>query len=91
MGKRKAKKATPAKKAKPKLDTTFTCPFCNAEEAIESQLDRKTKIGKLTCKACGEEWANEIHALTEPIDLYSDWIDACEAEAEAAHSGEPRQ
>ena len=30
MAKRKAKTKAPPKKAKPKLDTAFTCPFCNA-------------------------------------------------------------
>lgn len=41
---------------------------------------------QVSCKMCKEEWANEINALTEPIDLYSDWIDACEAEAAAANA-----
>lgn len=30
MAKRKAKTKAPAKKVRPKLDTAFTCPFCNA-------------------------------------------------------------
>lgn len=30
MGKRKAKTKAPSKPTKPKLDTAFTCPFCNA-------------------------------------------------------------
>lgn len=47
MGKRKAAKKAPTKKAKPKLDTTFTCPFCNAEASVETTLDRKAKIGKV--------------------------------------------
>jgi transcription elongation factor Elf1 len=86
MGKRKAKAKPPPKKVKPKLDVTFTCPFCNAEESVQCDLDKKTKIGRVKCNACSEEWANEIHALTEPIDVYSDWIDACEAEAAAANA-----
>ena len=82
MGKRKAAKPPP-KKSRPKLDTVFTCPFCNAESAVEASMDRKAKLGKLTCKACAETWGTEINALTEPIDIYSEWIDACEAEAAA--------
>ena len=30
MGKRKSSAKAPAKKARAKLETTFTCPFCNA-------------------------------------------------------------
>jgi transcription elongation factor Elf1 len=86
MGKRKAKKAPATKKSKPKLDTVFTCPFCNAESAVEASLDRKVKLGQLRCKACGESWGTEINALTEPIDLYSEWIDACEDAAAAANA-----
>ncbi|MEO2192863.1 MAG: transcription elongation factor 1 family protein [bacterium] len=86
MGKRKAAKKAPVKKSKPKLDTVFTCPFCNAESAVEASLDRKMKLGKLVCKACSESWGTEINALTEPIDLYSAWIDACEEAAADANA-----
>ena len=86
MGKRKAAKKAPVKQSKPKLETVFTCPFCNAESAVEATIDRKGKVGKLACKACGEAWATEIHALTEPIDLYREWIDACEDAAAAANA-----
>lgn len=33
-------------------------------------LDKKIKVGKVKCSVCAEEWANEIHALSEPIDVY---------------------
>ena len=86
MGKRKAAKKAPVKKAKPKLETTFTCLFCNVEGSVSAVLDRRSGIGKITCAACNETWASSIHGLTEPIDLYSEWIDACEAEAAAANA-----
>ena len=44
------------------------------------------KVGKVKCKMCREEWATTINALTEPIDIYSEWIDECEAEAAAANA-----
>eukprot|EP00889_Picochlorum_renovo_P006792 jgi/Picre1/33822/NNA_001301.t1 len=72
MAKRKAKTKSPAKKVRPKLDTAFTCPFCNAEKSVHCDLDKKVKVGKVVCAVCGEEWACEIHALSEPIDVYSD-------------------
>ena len=35
MGKRKSSKKPVAKKARPKLEKTFNCPFCNAHNAVE--------------------------------------------------------
>ena len=32
MGKRKSSAKPPPKKARPKLDTVFACPFCNADK-----------------------------------------------------------
>jgi len=32
MGKRKSSAKPPPKKARPKLETTFACPFCNADK-----------------------------------------------------------
>lgn len=81
MGKRKSS-AKPVKKLKQKLDTQFTCLFCNHEKAINCTIDKKTNIGSLTCKICGQSFQTAIDSLSEPIDIYSNWIDACEAVAE---------
>lgn len=81
MGKRKSS-AKPVKKLKQKLDTQFTCLFCNHEKAINCTIDKKTNIGTLTCKICGQSFQTSINSLSEPIDIYSTWIDACEAVAE---------
>jgi transcription elongation factor Elf1 len=81
MGKRKSS-AKPVKKLKQKLDTQFTCLFCNHEKAINCTIDKKTNIGTLTCKICGQSFQTAIDSLSEPIDIYSNWIDACEAVAE---------
>lgn len=81
MGKRKSS-AKPVKKLKQRLDTQFTCLFCNHEKAINCTIDKKTNIGTLTCKICGQSFQTAINSLSEPIDIYSNWIDACEAVAE---------
>jgi transcription elongation factor Elf1 len=42
-------------------------------------MDRDLMVGEVKCTACGERWSNKIHDLSEAIDVYSEWIDACEA------------
>jgi transcription elongation factor Elf1 len=32
----------------------------------------------VSCVACGEAFQSSIHQLCEPIDVYHDWLDACE-------------
>lgn len=45
-------------------------------------MDKKSDIGVLLCKVCGQSFQSPINSLSEPIDVYSDWVDACEAVAE---------
>ena len=40
--------------------------------------DRLRKIGFIECRVCTENYQTQIHDLSEAIDVYSDWIDACE-------------
>lgn len=91
QGKRKTSARGPAKKLKQRLDTQFSCLFCNHEKAVTCSLDKKTNIGTLNCKICGQSFQSPINSLSQPIDIYSDWVDACEAvaqeQAEAAQSG----
>jgi transcription elongation factor Elf1 len=82
MGKRKTSSRGPVKKLKQRLDTQFTCLFCNHEKAINCTIDKRSNIGTLTCKICGQSFQTAINSLSEPIDIYSNWIDACEAVAE---------
>ncbi|EER35954.1 hypothetical protein CTRG_00693 [Candida tropicalis MYA-3404] len=84
MGKRKSSARKPAKKIKQTLDTTFTCLFCNHEKSVICTIDKKNLLGELHCKICGQSFQTAIHALSQPVDIYSDWIDACEDLAEEA-------
>lgn len=86
MGKRKSS-AKPQKKIKQTLDTTFTCLFCNHERSVICTLDKKNSLGELHCKICGQTFQTAIHSLSQPVDIYSDWIDACEELAEEAEEG----
>ncbi|KAI8320914.1 Elf1-domain-containing protein, partial [Martensiomyces pterosporus] len=77
MGKRKSSRKI-VKKEKPKLDTTFDCLFCNHEKSIIVSMDKDRKVGNLKCKVCSASYQAAIHHLSDPIDVYSEWIDACE-------------
>ncbi|KAJ8462211.1 hypothetical protein ONZ45_g18019 [Pleurotus djamor] len=80
MGKRKkaTRKPAPARQKEP-LDTTFTCLFCHHDKAVTVRIDRKESIAQLVCKICDQRYQSKIHHLTEPIDIYSEWIDAADA------------
>ena len=81
MAKKKSKRKAPvsAAKRRPKLETTFNCPFCNREKSVECRLDRASEVGIAKCRGCGESYRTVISAkLSDPIDIYSEWIDACE-------------
>jgi hypothetical protein len=40
--------------------------------------DDKARIGYLSCKICGQNFSADTDTLSQPIDVYSQWIDACE-------------
>ncbi|GJZ64796.1 transcription elongation factor 1 [Tanacetum coccineum] len=131
MGKRKSRAKPAPRKRMDKLDTVFSCPFCNHGTSVEFKLlelegwaghmgdwvgngscisklnnfmtiavkyfravgstgmssylvlvttfsDMKNLIGEASCRICQENFSTTITALTEPIDIYSEWIDECE-------------
>jgi len=50
----------------------------------------ETETGSVQCNTCGAKYETNITALSDAIDVYSDWIDACEAvnpPAEGAEEG----
>jgi len=85
MGKRKgSKRKAPGPKKREPLALTFTCLFCNHEKAIQVKLDKKAGVGNLHCKVCGQKFQTGINYLSAAVDVYSDWIDACEDVAKDA-------
>ncbi|KAJ2553833.1 hypothetical protein EV175_002798 [Coemansia sp. RSA 1933] len=77
MGKRKSSRKI-VKKERPKLETVFPCLFCNHEKTIQVAMDKEHKVGNLKCKVCGAAYQAAINHLSEPVDVYGEWIDACE-------------
>ncbi|KAF7717870.1 Transcription elongation factor 1 family protein [Penicillium ucsense] len=82
MGKRKKSSRTPQgpRKREP-LATTFPCLFCNHESSVIVKLDKKLGLGDLSCKMCGQKFQTGINYLSAAVDVYSDWVDACDAVA----------
>jgi len=75
MGKHKAQKKVSTKR-KQVVAKTFKCLFCATENSVDAKLDHKTGIGTLKCRVCNDgRYSGRIHALTEPIDLFSEWLD----------------
>jgi transcription elongation factor Elf1 len=80
MGRKRSKrKPPPKKKTVGTLETIFSCPFCNHEKSCEVKMDRERNIGTINCTVCLEDFQTGINYLSEAVDVYSDWVDACEA------------
>ncbi|TYG82174.1 transcription elongation factor 1 homolog isoform X2 [Gossypium raimondii] len=60
MGKRKSRAKPPPKKRMDKLDTVFSCPFCNHGTGVECRLDMKNLIGEAICRICQESFCTTI-------------------------------
>ena len=75
MGRRKKAAKKVVKKKAVGVPKVFKCIFCNHEESVECKLDFKVMIGDLKCRICGESFQTTIHSLTDPIDIFSEWLD----------------
>ncbi|KAL0581722.1 hypothetical protein V5O48_000304 [Marasmius crinis-equi] len=90
MGKRKksSRKPAPARQKVP-LDTNFQCLFCHHDKSVTVRIDRKEGIGYLVCRTCDQRYQGKVNHLTEPIDIYSEWIDAADDAQKEASSRRP--
>lgn len=71
-----------------KLEKVFTCLFCNHDNSCTVKLDFDNEVGSLSCSSCPVSYQTKINALSEPIDVYSQWVDAVE-EANEGKRDEP--
>ncbi|KAL8113067.1 hypothetical protein AgCh_020407 [Apium graveolens] len=60
MGKRKSRAKPATKKRMDKLDTVFSCPFCNHGSSVECRIDMKNLIGEATCGICQESFSTTV-------------------------------
>ena len=54
------------------------CSNCT-DEVVECKMDLKNGTGSLACRMCSASYSMPIHHLHEPIDVFSEWLDDCEA------------
>jgi len=87
MGKRKSRKPPP-KKAKAVVPKSFDCPFCNHENSVEVKMEKSRSIGTIRCNICDANWQMIVTDLSEPVDVYSEWLDRCEEENQRANQQE---
>ena len=81
MGKRKksGKKVTVQKRVY-KIPKFFECPLCGRKDGIKITIDHKCRKAQLQCRSCGaKEEGIEVTPLTEPIDIYDDYMDRARA------------
>ncbi|KAJ9671539.1 hypothetical protein PVL29_025306 [Vitis rotundifolia] len=72
MGKRKSRAKPPPKKRMDKLDTVFSCPFCNHGTSVECRIDMKNLIGEAVCRICQESFSTTINGMFQFLaDIYS--------------------
>ncbi|XP_052301181.1 transcription elongation factor 1 homolog isoform X1 [Populus trichocarpa] len=67
MGKRKSTAKPPPKKRMDKLDTVFSCPFCNHGTSVECRIDMKNLIGEAVCGICQESFSMTITGILHYI------------------------
>lgn len=80
MAKKKSAAKAPTRKERRKLDTVFPCPICGANGSVTASFDRDKGIGSVECSECHNKFqVDNISILDEPIDVYAQWIDACES------------
>jgi len=56
---------------------------------VSVKMDKKSGTGELSCKVCGQQFQTGINYLSAAVDVYSDWIDACERVAKEAAGDAP--
>lgn len=63
------------KKVRQTVAKVFKCLFCNHDGAVTCQIDTRSMTGKLECSICGAKFQTSINTLTEPIDIFTEWLD----------------
>ena len=78
MGRRKKAAKKIVQKKKHVVPTSFKCLFCNSEGSVTCKLNFTTMVGQLKCRICDTSFETQINSLTDPIDVFSEWLDEAE-------------
>ena len=63
------------KKPKLKVATIFDCPICNHPKIVECKIDRKKMTAAVECRMCNASFDMVINHLSDPVDVFHEWID----------------
>jgi transcription elongation factor Elf1 len=90
MGKKhRGRKIKPQKRVY-KLPKFFSCPSCMKPDSVKVQISTKDGTAEIRCRACGVgEEGIVTDALTEPIDIYDEWMDTWR-DANSRFNAKPR-
>ncbi|MHA1237039.1 MAG: transcription elongation factor 1 family protein [Candidatus Hodarchaeales archaeon] len=65
----------------PSLPTVFDCPKCGASKTLNIDIDRKIRTAVILCGKCKTQIARPIRPIEERVDVFGNWLDELEAEA----------
>lgn len=76
---RKKSKRTKRKAAVEKMDKRFSCLVCHREFMVVCVVNHLVGTGAAKCLACPASFKCPVNRLSQPIDVYSEWVDTQEA------------
>ena len=77
MGRRRRKMRP--RRPVPTIPSIFNCPICG-RNAVRVELDRVTSQANVHCGNCDCQATFTINPLTEPVDVYGEFVDLCASE-----------
>lgn len=83
MGRRR-RKTTPRRPVRT-IPSIFNCPKCG-RNAVRVELDRTAGQASIHCGNCDTQATMAITPLTEPIDVYGEFVDLCASQTESSSS-----
>ncbi|KAI5185856.1 hypothetical protein NEHOM01_1106 [Nematocida homosporus] len=75
---RKKSQRGPKRIIKPKEEKRFSCLECNREATVQCRVDHQRNRGQAVCLACSVTFECTTNRLSQPIDVYSEWVDSIE-------------
>mmetsp|Transcript_25185 Transcript_25185/g.34634 ORF Transcript_25185/g.34634 Transcript_25185/m.34634 type:complete len:115 (-) Transcript_25185:35-379(-) len=75
MGRRKKAVKKVVKRKKYMVAKVFKCLFCNHDKSVMCKMDSQSMTGELKCTICEAKYQTQINSLSEPIDVFTEWLD----------------
>ncbi|KAG8040495.1 hypothetical protein G9C98_002491 [Cotesia typhae] len=55
-------------------------PFVTTKNHVRLKCkDKARKAARICCRICLEDYQTTVNVLSDPLDVYNDWIDSCDA------------